>query len=401
MSILDQAKNIQGEISKNRRYFHENAEVGNELPVTTTYVMERLREMGYEPKEIAKSAVVAVAGKKPGKTFMIRADMDALPMGEETDEPFKSKTEHMHSCGHDMHTAMLLGAAKLLKENEDKINGQVKLMFQPAEEILWGAKALIDAGLMENPKVDAAMMIHTRIDDTYKTGNIVLPKPGVSSSSSDGFRVDIKGKGGHGASPQKSIDPITTAAHMVLGLQEILAKEIGASDEVVINICHLEAGSATNIIPDTALIEGTIRTFDEELRQFILKRVKEVVMGVAATYRTEAEFTMLMNCPSVVNDKDLFFDIIRYNKEMLGEGNVINLSETKSPEKCKGAGSEDFGFVSQLVPAVQVYLVAGNTNEGYTYGNHNPKVRFDEGCLAHGCAVYVNTAMKWLEENNK
>jgi hippurate hydrolase len=393
MGILEDAKQIQPEISTNRRYFHQNAEIHNELPKTTAYVMARLKEMGYEPKEIAKSAVVAVAGKKPGKTFMIRGDMDALPMQEETDEPFKSQTPHMHSCGHDMHTAMLLGAAKLLKQREDQINGQVKLMFQPAEETLWGAKAMIDNGLLENPAVDAAMMIHVKTDDTYKTGSIVMSKPGVSNSSSDGFRVTIKGKGGHGARPGNSIDPITTAAHIVLGLQEILAKEINSSDEVVISVCHIESGSATNIIPETAMLEGTIRTFDEELRQFILKRVKEVVYGIAATYRTEAELTILMSCPSVMNDKDLFYDIIRFNKELLGEDAVINMSEIKSPEKCKGAGSEDFGFVSQRVPAVSISIVAGNEKDGYTYGNHNPKVRFDESCLSHGAAVYANTAM--------
>jgi len=230
---------LQSEISANRRYFHQNAEIHNELPLTSAYVVERLKEMGYEPKVIAKCGVVAVAGKKSGKTFMLRADMDALPM-EETDEPFKSKTPHMHSCGHDMHTAMLLGAAKILKENEDQINGQVKLMFQPAEETLWGAKAMIDEGLLENPKVDAAMMMHVKIDEKCPTGSIVFSTPGVSSSSSDGFRVEIKGKGGHGARPQASFDPLTTAAHILINLQEIHAKEIAPSDEAVINICHIE-----------------------------------------------------------------------------------------------------------------------------------------------------------------
>ena len=400
-NILKRARELQGEISTNRRYFHENAEVHNELPLTSAYVMERLKEMGYEPKQIAKSGVVAVAGKKEGKVFMLRADMDALPMGEETDEPFKSKTPHMHSCGHDIHTAMLLGAAKILKENEDKLNGQVKFMFQPAEETLWGAKAMIADGLLENPKVDAAMMMHVRIDEERPTGSILFSIPGVSSSSSDGFRVDIKGKGGHGARPQACNDPLTTAAHILINLQEIMAKEIGPSDEAVVNICHVEGGSATNIIPDTAMMEGTIRTFDPEIRKFILQRVEEIIENTAKLFRTEAKVTWLMSCPSVVNDKKLFSDMLGYTKELLGEDKVYNIGELLGPVKAKGAGSEDFGFVCEKVPAVSINIVAGCGKDGFTYGNHHPKTRFDERALSEGAAVYANTAIKWLEENNR
>ena len=397
--ILKRAAEIQEEIVAHRRYFHENAEIHNELPKTSAYVMEKLKEMGYEPKQIAKSGVVAVAGKKPGKTFMIRADMDALPMGEETDEPFKSKTPHMHSCGHDLHTAMLLGAAKILKENEDKINGQVKLMFQPAEETLWGAKAMIDEGLLENPKVDAAMMIHVRTaSEELPTGTILFSTPGVSAASSDGFRVDIKGKGGHGARPQACLDPLTAAAHILINLQEILAKEIAPTDEAVINICHLEGGSATNIIPDTALMQGTIRTYDPAVREFILKRVPEIVEGTAKLFRTEAELTWLMNTPSVVNDPKLFGELLGYAKEAFGAANVVNVSEVK-PKEARSPGSEDFAFVSNLVPAIGTGLVAGAEKDGYIFGGHHPKVRYDESALKTGTAMYAAMAMKWLEEN--
>jgi len=400
--VLKRAAEIQEEIVAHRRYFHENAEVHNDLPKTCAYVIEKLKEMGYEPKQIAKSGVVAVAGKKPGKTFMIRADMDALPMGEETNEPFKSKTPHMHSCGHDLHTAMLLGAAKILKENEDKINGQVKLMFQPAEETLWGAKAMIDEGLMENPKVDAAMMIHVRTaaEKELPTGTVVFSTPGVSASSSDGFRVDIKGKGGHGARPQVCFDPLTAAAHILINLQEILAKEIATTDEAVINICHVEGGSASNIIPDVALMQGTIRTFDPAVREFVLKRVPEVIEGTAKLFRTEAEITWLMTTPSVMNDVKLFGDLLGYAKETFGADRVVNISEVK-PKEARTAGSEDFAYVSQLVPSVAAALVAGNVEDGYTYGGHHPQVRYDESALETGAAMYVSMAMKWLEDNNK
>ena len=396
--ILKRAAEIQEEIVAHRRYFHENAEIHNELPLTCAYVMEKLKEMGYEPKQIAKSGVVAVAGKKPGKTFMIRADMDALPMGEETDEPFKSKTPHMHSCGHDLHTAMLLGAAKLLKENEDKIEGQVKLMFQPAEETLWGAKAMIEDGLMENPKVDAAMMIHVRIDKELPPGTVIFSTPGISNSSSDGFRVDIQGRGGHGARPQVSIDPLTTAAHILINLQDIYAKGVAPSDEIVVNICNISGGSATNIIPDTAVMQGTIRTFDPEVRKFILPRVEEIIEGTAKLFRTEAKITWLANTSSVVNDEKLFYELLGYAKEAFGADGVVNMSEVR-PKEARGAGSEDFAYVAELVPAIATGLVAGCEKDGYMYGGHHPMVRYDERALKSGAAMYATMAMKWLEGN--
>jgi len=396
--ILKRAAELQEQIVAHRRYFHENAEVGNELPLTCAYVVEKLTEMGYEPKVIGKTGVVAVAGKKPGKTFMLRADMDALPMGEETDEPFKSKTPHMHSCGHDLHTAMLLGAAQILKENEDKLEGQVKLMFQPAEELLWGAKAMIDEGLMENPKVDAAMMIHVRIDKELPPGVVLFSTPGVSSSSGDGIKIEIKGKGGHGARPQVCLDPLTTAAHILINLQEIYAKEIAPSDEVVINVCHLEGGSAANIIPDTALMQATVRTYDPAVRDFILPRIQEIVEGTAKLFRTEAKFSFTMQTPSVVNDEKLFYELLGYAKETFGPERVINASEV-APKEARSAGSEDFAYISQLVPAVATGLVAGCEKDGYIYGGHHPKVRYDERALQSGAAMYASMAVKWLENN--
>jgi len=396
--ILKRAAELQEQIVAHRRYFHENAEVGYELPLTSAYVVEKLTEMGYEPKVIGKTGVVAVAGKKPGKTFMLRADMDALPMGEETDEPFKSKTPHMHSCGHDLHTAMLLGAAQILKENEDKLEGQVKLMFQPAEELLWGAKAMIDEGLMENPKVDAAMMIHVRIDKELPPGVILFSTPGVSSSSGDGIKIEIKGKGGHGARPQVCLDPLTTAAHILINLQEIYAKEIAPSDEVVINVCHLEGGSAANIIPDTALMQATVRTYDPAVRDFILPRIQEIVEGTAKLFRTEAKFSFTMQTPSVVNDEKLFYELLGYAKDTFGAERVINASEV-APKEARSAGSEDFAYISQLVPAVATGLVAGCEKDGYIYGGHHPKVRYDERALQSGAAMYASMAVKWLENN--
>jgi len=399
--ILKRASELQEEMSSHRRYFHVNAEVHNELPLTCAYVMEKLTEMGYEPKNIAKSGVVAVVGKKPGKTFMIRGDMDALPMEEETDEPFKSQTTNMHSCGHDLHTAMMLGAAKILKENEDKINGQIKLMFQPAEETLWGARAMIDEGLMENPKVDAAMMIHVRASSEYPTGTVIFSTPGVSNASADGFRIHIQGKGAHGAGPQRGLDPLTTAAHILINLQDILTKGIAPTDEAVVNVCHIQGGTATNIVPDSAIMQGTIRTFDPDVREFVLKRVEEIVLGTAKLFRTEATLEYVTSAPSVINDEKLFYELKGYAKEVFGNDNVVDIGEIKGSRAARGAGSEDFSLVANLVPGFAAGLAAGAKEDGYTYGGHNPKVRYDENAMPAGAALYATMAMKWLEKNNR
>ena len=288
-NILKEANALQEVIVRDRRYFHKNAEIGHDLPITTEYVLKRLREMGYEPELITDSAIVAlVGGKKPGKTFLIRADMDALPIVEENDLEYKSQTKNMHACGHDTHTAMLLGAAKILKDHEDEIEGTVKLMFQPAEEQLSGAKSMIEAGVLENPKVDAATMIHIFSGLPVPAGTLIIPKGGYVSSSGDMFHIDVNGKGGHGAMPQDSVDPLNVISHIHTALQEIIARELSPSSTAVITIGQLHGGNAANIIPDTAFMEGTIRAFDNDERVFMKKRVVEVANSIAAAFRATA-----------------------------------------------------------------------------------------------------------------
>ena len=397
--LLDEAKKINEDIIRWRRYFHENAETHNNLPKTTAYVMARLKEMGYEPEEICQSGVLATAGgKKPGKTFLVRGDMDALPLEEQTDLDFKSKTGKMHACGHDFHTSMLLGAAKLLKDHENEIEGSVKLMFQPAEETLIGAKSMVEAGILENPKVDAAMMIHVFSGMPLPEGTVVFPGPGAVSATSDWFKINIKGKGGHGAMPETTIDPLNAAAHIHLALQEINAREIDPSKTIVITVGEMHGGTTGNIIPDTAFMQGTIRTFDDDVRKTAKSRLIEISEGIGNTFRCKVEVELFNACPSVINNKDLSNSIKSYTSELLGPHTVMDMvAITGGTQRMNG--SEDFAFVSEKTAATFVGMSASVEKDGVVYPQHHPKVIFDERILPVGAAVYANAAIEWLKEH--
>ena len=346
--------------------------------------------------------MVTLGGRKPGKVFLIRGDMDALPIKEESDVAFAAENGKMHACGHDMHASMLLGAARLLKEHEDEIEGTVKLMFQPAEEIFAGAKDMIDGGVLENPGVDAALMIHVMAGIPLPAGTVVACDGGVSAPAADYFEIKIQGKGCHGSMPNAGVDPVTVAAHVITALQEIHARELALVDEAVLTIGTIHAGLAANVIPDTVEMSGTIRTYDEDVRTFIKTRMEEIVKNTAAAFRAEGQVIHGKGCPVLENDADLSTCTVRYLQEMLGpqkaftQGQLTAMSGGKAP---KTAGSEDFAYVSQEVPSIMLALAAGHPDQGYCFPQHHPKVKFDEEVLVQGSTVYAYTAMRWLEEH--
>ena len=402
--LLQEAEGNKEQIIKDRRYLHMHAETGFDLKETIAYVKKKLIDMGYEPKECGKAGLVALAGgKKPGKVFMIRGDMDALPIQEEADVDYKSQTGNMHACGHDMHTSMMLGAARLLKEHEDEIEGTVKLMFQPAEEVFQGSKDMIESGLLENPKVDAALMIHVMAGMPFPAGTVIVSGAGVSAPAADYFTITIKGKGCHGSMPNVGIDPITVAAHIITGLQEINARELAISDEAVLTIGRIQGGNAGNAIPDLVELEGTIRTYDEEVRDYLKSRLVEMSQGIAASFRANAEVSFGSGCPTLVNDADLESCMAIYMKELLGPENAFTARQLEtmagSSKAPKTAGSEDFAYVSHEVSSIMLALAAGQPEKGYCYPQHHPMVEFDENALSLGTAVYAYSAMKWLEEH--
>ncbi len=402
--LMREANELQETIVTNRRYLHTHPETGFELKETKAYVKKELEDMGYQPVECGKAGLVALAGgKKEGKVFLIRGDMDALPIKEEADVEFPSQNGRMHACGHDMHTAMMLGAARLLKQHEDEIEGTIKLMFQPAEEIFEGSHDMIEAGLLKNPDVDAALMIHVMAGMPFPAGTVVVSAPGVSAPAADYFEIKVQGKGCHGSMPNTGVDPLNAAAHILIALQEIHARELAMNDKAVLTIGTMNAGTAANVIPDTVVMGGSIRTFDEDTREFIKQRMTEIAEGIARSFRAEAVVTFGSGCPTLVNDKDLSACAEKYVKELLGDGHAFSVAELNAlggeQKSSKSAGSEDFAYVSHEVPSIMLALAAGQPEKGYRYPQHHPMVKFDETALAGGSAVYAYTAMRWLEEH--
>jgi len=398
MNFVELSKKFEEEIIAERRYLHSNAEVGFELPKTVEFVERKLTEMGYRVKRCGKNGIVTTIGNGAVKTFLLRADMDALPVKEESDVEFACKNGCFHGCGHDMHTAMLLGAARILKAVEAELNGTVKLMFQPAEEILSGAKNMIENGLMDSPKPDGAMMLHVMAGLPMKTGSVIVSAGGISAPAADYFTVNIKGRGCHGSMPQDGVDALSVASHTVVALQEISARELGVSEAALLTIGSLRAGTAGNVIADTAVFEGTLRSFSDEVRLRLKKRLEEISVGIASTFRAKAEVVFGNGCPSLVNDEKLSESVKKYIEDLLGEKSVFS-SDDFGEDSSKKGGSEDFSYISREVPSVMLAIAAGNSEEGYAYAQHHPKVMFDESVLTVGSAVYAYSAFRWLQDN--
>ena len=391
MDLLTEAQTLQAQMVEDRRWLHSHAETGFALVQTKEYVKKRLIEIGYEPVECGKAGLVVTIGSGDGKTFLLRADMDALPIREEAEVPFACQNGNMHACGHDMHTAMLLGAAELLKRHENTIHGTVKLMFQSAEEIFEGSADMIANGVLENPQVDAAMMIHVIAGMPIPAGTVIVSAPGVSAPAADYFTIKVQGKGCHGSAPQNGVDALTAAAHILIALQELHSRELPASSEAVLTIGTMQGGTAGNAIADSASMSGTIRTYDEKTRAFLKQRLTDISRGIAAAFRAEASVDFGSGCPTLVNDKALCEQVHGYLTTLLGKEKAL-----RAADGSRGGGSEDFGYVSQQVPSLMLALAAGDPDKGFPYPQHHPKVKFDESVLSIGAAVFAHTALNWL-----
>lgn len=394
--ILTEANALQEEIKTHRLWLHAHPETGFDLTETKPYVKSLLEQMGYAVKECGKAGLASTVGKPGGKVFLLRADMDALPIHEEADVAFASANGNMHACGHDMHTAMLLGAAKLLKAHEAELPGMVKLMFQPAEEIFEGSKDMIHAGVLDDPKPDGAMMIHVAAGMPIPAGTVIVSSPGVSAPAADYFTIKVQGKGCHGSAPQNGIDPLTAAAHILIALQEIQARELSASEEAVLTFGTFHGGEVGNVIPDYVTMGGTIRTYDEKIRGYLKERMTEIAQSIAKAFRTDAEVTFGSGCPTLVNDKELSGSVAGWLKGLLGSHGAFTTAELNNGKPSRGGGSEDFAYISQEVPSVMLALAAGEPGKGYAFPQHHPKVKFDESVLSTGAAVFAYTAFEFL-----
>ena len=389
MNYYERALELRGETVTHRRWLHQNAEVGLEMPKAQAYVIKQLRECGLDPRPCGHG-VTAELGREGGKTLLLRADMDALPMPEESGERFACPTgTEAHACGHDFHAAMLLTAAKMLKENEDALRGRVRFMFQAAEETFEGAKDMIENGVLEG--VDGALAYHVG-SGRMPVGLFMYNSGGTMMYSVDGFRLTVHGQGAHGAYPHSSIDPINIGVHIYLALEALIAREADPGKACVLTIGSFSAGSAPNIIPDTAVLQGTLRTNDGPSREKLVRRLKEAAQKTAEAYGGSVEIDMISQVPPLVCDPVMTEQIAGYMKELPIPG------LTPVPDTSASA-SEDFATVAERVPSVFMYLSAGYLDERGDAPAHNPKVRFNEDVCPIGSACLAHCAVRWLEEH--
>lgn len=384
--ILEESETLQKDLITWRRQLHQIPEVGMNLLKTSEYVQRKLSEWNipFEVKANGSCVVGKLGTESP--CILLRADMDALPLSEESGEAFTSENGCMHVCGHDMHTTILLGAAKVLKIHESELKGQVKLLFQPGEELMEGAKTLIGEGILTEPDVGAAFAMH--VTSLAPLGMITYGKTPLSSVY--GFEIALTGKGGHGSSPEVCIDPITAGVHVHLGLQELLARECPFGSEVSLTIGQFHAGDAPNIIPNTAAMRGTLRTFDDELAGKLIRRITEVSKKIAEAYRVQAEVKVLYQGPVLVCAEEM-------NDLALSCVKKLGLDELVW-DKLKGTGSEDFAYIAQKVPSTYFTIGASVGAPEEWISQHNPKVRFNEAILYKAAAIYTAVAFEWLEQ---
>ncbi|MGZ3497820.1 MAG: M20 metallopeptidase family protein [Vulcanimicrobiaceae bacterium] len=383
MTVIVPAEDVTARVVELRRAIHRHPELGFEEFETQALVERELDALGVEHRRIAKTGVVGVIrGNKPGRVVGLRADMDALPITERSGEPFSSEVEgKMHACGHDAHTAMLLGAARVLQSRREQLAGTVVLLFQPAEEGPGGAEPMIAEGALDDPKVEAVAMLH--VDPRLEPGQIGVT-PGPVNASADEFHVTVEGRGGHGAYPHTAADAIPATAAMILALQNIAARETDPLKSVVVTIGTIAGGYRNNVIADEVKMTGTFRAHDPEIRNGLEARARRILDGVASAYGVKATLEVLYGYPPVVNNVTLAENFSRYMQTHSG-------LRVERPAPTMGA--EDFAYFAQRVPGVHVRLGIRSESAGSTYPGHSAQFRLDEAALPVGVQTLVAFAM--------
>lgn len=390
MNYYERALELKEETVAHRRFFHFNAEVGLNMPRGRAYILEELKKLGIDAKPCGHG-VSAVIGRG-GRCLLLRADMDALPMAEESGLDFACPTgTEAHTCGHDFHAAMLLTAAKMLKEKEADLAGTVKLMFQPAEETFEGAKDMIENGILENPAPDAALAYHVTSGKT-PVGVFMYNAAGTMMFSVDGFQITVRGRGSHGAYPHSGIDPINIAVHIHMGLQSLIAREVAPAIANALTIGSFHAGSAPNSIPESAVLEGTIRSNDTASRDRMVRRMREIAERTAGVYGGSVEIEMSSGVAPLVCDPGLTNEIVGYMSAMGIPGAVPYAGISAS-------ASEDFSAIAERIPSTFIYLSAGYPDDRGLEPAHNPRVQFNEEVCPIGAACYAHCAAEWLKNN--
>lgn len=384
------------DIIKWRRDLHQIPELGNDLPKTAAYVKSVLDELGvkYTDNVGIECGIVAEikgTGEGNGKVVALRGDMDGLPVTEETNLEFASKNGCMHACGHDAHTATLLGTVKALNEIKNQFGGTVKFLFQPGEETCTGAKPMVEAGALKNPDVDYVLGLHVgNIGNAGKPGDVLFAKGGMMACL-DRFKMTVHGKGSHGAYPHNSKDTIVMAAHIVTAIQEIISREIDPVEPGVITIGQFHGGSTYNVIPPTVEIEGTLRAVNEETRSMLAKRIGEVAESVAKAYRGSVTYDYLGGAPPLVNDTEVTERVFKVAQETLGAENVAYMEKPVM-------GGEDFAYYLKEVPGTFMFMANPLPIDGVIYPHHNPKFAIDDTILDRGVKLFVAATLDLLKK---
>ena len=374
-----------------RRDFHSHPEIGYQEIRTTSRIKEILGELGIPVQDLPgmdTGVVGLIKGRPKGKTLALRADIDALPIKEANDVPYRSRAEEaMHACGHDAHTTIMLGVAKHVMESglKDKIMGNLKFIFQPAEEKISGAEKMIRAGVLKKPKVDRIIACH--MDPDLQVGQAAIFK-GVSYAAADLFRMRILGKGGHGAKPEDSIDPIVAGAHFVTALQTIVSREVSPMQPSVITVGSLRAGTAGNIIPDEAVIEGTVRSLNQEVRNKIIERMAEMVAGLETTFNVKVKYEYINGVPPCMNDENVSEFLLEASSEIIATDNFVELKPAMV--------GEDFALFSQRVPGSIMRLGCANQQRGLVHKLHSPHFDLDENVLVIGVEIFTEAIKRYL-----
>jgi len=372
-----------------RRDFHSHPELGFHEIRTAGIVANELTSLGLEVHTgVGGTGVVALLeGAKPGPVVLVRADMDALPIQEETGAPYASQNPGiMHACGHDGHTAVLLTVAKMLTTHRSQLSGIVKFMFQPAEEGMGGAEKMIAEGVLENPKVDLALALHVWNEKPIGWVGIA---GGPVMAGAEIFKVKLLGKGGHGAVPHQAVDPVLAAAQVISGLQGIVARNIAPLQTAVVSVCTIHGGEAFNVIPPAVEMTGTIRTFEPEVRTRVLERFEKTVKSIAEGMGCQAEIELQLLTPATINQPETANRVQEVSRRLFPETVVDTANHITM-------GSEDFAFILEKVPGCFIFIGSANTEKGLDAGHHHPKFDIDETALPRGAALMAATISDFL-----
>lgn len=388
LDFLKLASDIKGELVDLRRDFHMHPELGYEEHRTSDKIKEFLTKEGIEYTETAGTGICGIIRGNGQKTVALRGDIDALPLEDKKSCGYASTVKgRMHACGHDAHTTILLGAAKVLNSIKSELKGNVKLFFEPAEETTGGAKVMIDEGVLENPHVDMVFGLH--VEENLETGKIGV-KTGVVNAASNPFAIKIKGKGAHGARPHTGVDPIVIASSVVLALQNIISRELPPTDPAVLTIGSIHGGTAPNIIPEEVTISGIIRVMTTEHRAYVKQRLVEVVEGIVHSMRGQCEIDIEESYPCLYNNDEAVDILLNSAEKIIGKDNIKML---QSPSM----GVESFAYFSLERPSAFYYLGSRNESKGIIHPAHGSLFDVDEDCLEVGVAIQCQAAFEFLK----